>query len=97
TAEGLLDVDLGGLVPGASFDQLYLDDGGVLDGALAVHLLPGFVPSVGNVFRIIEGNIGSTITGTFSSVQLPPGQWDVIYAPLFVDLRFTAVPEPSTL
>jgi hypothetical protein len=97
TADGLLDVDLAGLAPGTGFDQLFLDDGGTLDGTLAVHLLPGFAPSLGDVFRIIESTIGSPITGTFASVQLPPGQWDVIYAPFFVELRYTAVPEPSTL
>lgn len=97
-AEGTLQFDLGGLDPGLTYDQFYVDDLASLAGTLEVHLLAGFAPSSGDLFRLIDGGPSATRTGTFDALQLPygPAAWDVIYGPNYVDLRFNAVPEPAT-
>jgi hypothetical protein len=97
TQDGLMAFDLGGLAPTSEYDQIFHDASMQVDGTLNVSLLGGFNPSVGDTFRIIDGNPLASLTGTFSTTHLPAGNWDVIYGSYFVDLRFSAVPEPSTL
>ena len=96
SATGLLAFELGGLAAGTEFDQLFHDELALLAGTLDVSLFGGFQPSPGDSFRIIDGNSLSTLSGTFGTVHLPAGNWDVVYGSYYVDLRFNAVPEPST-
>jgi hypothetical protein len=94
--EGVMAFELGGITPGSQFDQLDITAGGTLAGSLDVSLLASYVPTVGDVFRIIEAGTPAQITGTFDETTLPPGDWHVIYGANFVDLRFVAVPEPGS-
>jgi hypothetical protein len=50
---GTLIVDLGGTVPGSTYDQLVVTDSATLGGVLNVSLSPGFVPALGNVFNVV--------------------------------------------
>lgn len=97
-AGGLLRIELGGDVPGGSFDQLFVDADASWAGLLSVSLLGDFMPSPGQSFRIIDGGPLASFSGVFDGVDLPlgPEYWHVIYGANFVDLRFHAVPEPST-
>ena len=53
--------------PGADID---------LNGSvLAVEVLNG-TPEVGDTFKLFDLSGGTTLTGTFSSLTLPPGTWD---------------------
>ncbi|MFI5377806.1 MAG: PEP-CTERM sorting domain-containing protein [Tepidisphaerales bacterium] len=96
---GKLDFDLGGYTPGTAFDQLLNNAQGTLDGELDVHLLGGFEPVVGDRFRIIDGQPGSSLTGTFATTSLPAlagAAWNVDYGANFVELQVVPVPEPAT-
>lgn len=97
TDEGLMAFELAGLAPTTQHDQIDHAQSMALDGTLRVSLIGGFQPTPGDVFRIITGDIDAPIAGTFAAKELPPGQWDVIYGPYFVDLRYVAVPEPGTV
>lgn len=95
--DGLMAFELAGLAPTTEHDQIDHAQSMALDGTLRVALLGGFQPTPGDVFRIIAGDIDAPIAGTFAATELPPGQWDVIYGPYFVDLRYLAVPEPQAI
>ena len=53
TAIGVLDIQIGGLETGTSFDQLNVTGAASLDGTLAVSLTSGFMPNGGNSFRVM--------------------------------------------
>jgi T5SS/PEP-CTERM-associated repeat protein len=65
---GRLTVRLGGTMPAAQYDQLQVTGAVTLSGTLSVVLANSFQPSLGNVFDILDG---SSINGTFSTIQLP--------------------------
>ena len=68
---GVLEIDIGGNVPGSGYDQINhaLGDGlAELGGRLNVDLLNEFVPAAGDVFTIMTA---TTLDGTFSG--LPNG------------------------
>lgn len=63
-----LEIEVGGTLPGTQYDQVHVAGQLLLDGTLAVSLLDGFVPLVGNSFDILDW---ATLTGTFDVLQLP--------------------------
>ncbi|MDX1421471.1 MAG: cadherin-like domain-containing protein, partial [Rubricoccaceae bacterium] len=63
-AEGQLVIELGGLAPGDEHDQLAVLGEAVVDGTLAVRLVDGFVPALGDQFLIVPYE---TRTGTFAA------------------------------
>lgn len=69
--------DDGSQLPNAGVFALNVDNNCRVDGALSVSLPNGFVPKIGDTFRIIKAK---QITGTFTSMTLPTlpeGQsWD---------------------
>jgi len=79
-AGGILDIELAGISPGTSFDQLVVAGLASLSGTLAVSLLDGFVPAAGDVFAIVTGG---RISGAFDDVLLPTLDsgflWDLDY------------------
>lgn len=81
------------------FDQVRSDSEVWLDGDLHVELFGGFLPAAGDTFRLFDATAGGKVTGDFQQSLLPnlPGNWDLIVGDDFVDLRFNAVPEPSSL
>ena len=93
---GALQIELGGLNPGAEFDQLVVSGNVTLSGTLSVSLLNGFMPSIGNSFDILDWG---SLSGTFATLQLPSlGDsmgWDT--SQLYTTGTITAVPEPATL
>jgi hypothetical protein len=64
----LFSVTLGGTTSG-QFGQLSCANA-TLSGPLTVNLQAGFVPATGDRFQILSS---SSLTGTFSSVNVPPG------------------------
>ena len=79
---GLLDIEIGGLVPITEHDWLRVGSDAFLAGELSVSLINLFSPSLGDDFRIITA---SNVNGTFDLHTLPPLGgglgWDVIYNP----------------
>jgi fibronectin-binding autotransporter adhesin len=63
-----LNMELGGTIPGAEFDQAHVAGQLALDGALNVSLINGFSPTIGNTFDILDWG---TLIGTFSTLVLP--------------------------
>jgi hypothetical protein len=83
TADGVLNIELGGTGPGADYDQLVVNGQATLGGTLNVVLLNGYVPSSGDQFRILtfSGRNGTTFaTVNEDASLLPPvyGTTDVI-------------------
>jgi len=66
---GELEMELGGLDAGTTYDQLLVTGLATLDGTLKVSLIDPFMPSLGQVFTIMT--YGSH-TGEFDTVDYPP-------------------------
>jgi hypothetical protein len=69
-ATSKLQFQLRGVTPSTDFGNLY-NFTPAFAGALNVTLGPGFAPSLGNSFDLLDWS-ASTISGTFASLQLPP-------------------------
>jgi hypothetical protein len=54
TQTGELDIDLGGLAPGADYDRLIVTRGASLRGVLRVALDNGFMPALGDNFSVLS-------------------------------------------
>ncbi len=91
-ATSSLRIELAGLNPGTGFDQVQASGSNanvVLDGALNVELLNGFMPILGNSFIILSAANG-TISGNFTSTLFPlmPGlDFQVVVGPKTVTLN----------
>jgi fibronectin-binding autotransporter adhesin len=70
TASGVLDIDIGGYIPGTNYDQLAIGGQATLDGTLNVTLINGFTPNPGDSFTIMTF-AGSS--GGFATTNLPSG------------------------
>jgi hypothetical protein len=89
---GVLQLMIGGTNPGTDFDQLQVGGTTKLGGTLAVPLVNGFTPSVGQSFQVLT-SVGN-ITGTFATLNLPAlpaGEaWQVAYGTNDVTLNVVA-------
>lgn len=63
TLNGVLEIELGGLQPGVSYDQITVTEDARLAGTLDVDLIDGFLPTHGDLFEIMIASEG--ITGQF--------------------------------
>jgi len=89
-----LAIELGGTAPGTDYDQLHVTGALNANGTLNVSLVGGFSPSIGDTFDILDFG---TLTGTFSSLQLPTlatGMWNT--SQLYTNGILAVVPEPHT-
>ena len=97
-ATGVLEIELGGLAPITEYDVLEVFGMTNLDGTLAVSLIDGFVPSVGDTFEIVNG---SPISGIFSNELLPTlsagMELTTVYNTNSVRLMVIEVPIPGDL
>lgn len=64
-SQGTLNISIGSTTVG-SFGQLAVSNGVTLGGTLAIKLVNGFVPVVGDTFKIVTG---SAISGQFATVK----------------------------
>ena len=91
-----LHIELGGLTPGSTYDQVAVAGNAAIGGNLSVTLFGGFHPAVGESFEILTAG---AISGNFSHLVLPTLSsnlsWSVDYEPTFVSLN--VVPEPNSL
>lgn len=104
-ADGRLDIELGGLLPGVDFDRLLVSGNATLDGVLDVTHLAGYAPKIGDSFIVLAS---SRLYGTFSSLsshgfgsgtQINVSYLDGNDADSYADyvrLDVAAVPEPET-
>jgi fibronectin-binding autotransporter adhesin len=70
TAAGVLNVEIGGSLPGTQFDQLVIAGQATLDGTLNVGLINSFSPAPGDSFKILTF-AGST--GGFATANIDQG------------------------
>jgi hypothetical protein len=91
-----LQIELGGLSAGTTYDQVIATGNATIGGNLSVSLFGGFTPTMGESFEILTAG---AVSGTFSHLALPtlsPNlSWSVNYEPTFVSLN--VVPEPNGL
>lgn len=104
-ADGRLDIELGGVLPGIDFDRLLVSGNATLNGVLDVTHLAGYAPKIGDSFIVLAS---SRLYGAFSSLALhgfgSGTQINVSYldgndADSYADyvrLDVAAVPEPET-
>jgi hypothetical protein len=89
---GVLDIEIGGVSPGTSHDQLRIENilsPVSLAGTLNVTLIQGFVPSSGDRFDVLTA---PSITGTFATVNLPTlggFEFSLVYEPTKVTVVAT--------
>ena len=70
SADGTLEIELGGLARGSEYDVLIVTGEASLAGTLDVTLLPGFNPSVGASFDILDwGSLAGS--SAFDPINLP--------------------------
>lgn len=88
--EGTVAFDLGGTVAETEYDQIELDRFAFLAGIMEVSLVNDFLPSIGDMFTLIEANDG--VVGEFDQLMLPAGyQWNVDYLSNSVVLEVTGL------
>lgn len=77
SADGILDIELGGTTAGTQYDQLTVTGTATMAGTLNVSLINGFEPQVGDSFSILPY---STRSGGFTTLNLPEGyRWGIDY------------------
>lgn len=91
-AAGLV-ADLGGYVPGVSYDVLDVDGSITLDGTLTISFAGGFEPFVGTSFTIVAAD---SVVGSFDQV-VGPGTFSVLYRAHTVTVVVTSVTPPCVL
>ena len=69
SASGTLQIELGGLSPGAGHDQLVVSNNVFLNGTLLVTQFGSFIPGFVDTFKAITA--GGSISGSFSTVTVP--------------------------
>jgi hypothetical protein len=77
TIAGLLDIDIGGVVPGIEHDQLQISGRATLDGTLNLMLLPGFTANANDSFRIMTWGSRTGEFAAINGVELGGGMYFV--------------------
>lgn len=76
TLSTALAMELGGTTAGSQYDQIHVGGQLAVGGTLAVSLINGFKPAIGNTFDLLDWGL---LNGTFLSIMLPTltgAQWD---------------------
>ena len=93
TASGILNIDIGGYLPGTNFDLVTVSAGGAggaanLNGTLRVAFTNGFVPTNGATFKFLTA---TTRAGTFTTFNYPSNDFgmQVIYDATSASVKVT--------
>jgi hypothetical protein len=96
-ANAALTMELGGRAQGAQYDHLTVNGNLTLGGTVAVVLLGGFTPALGDTFDLFDFD-PARLSGSFASFEMPalaPGlTWDTTQ--LTNTGALTVVPEPGS-
>jgi T5SS/PEP-CTERM-associated repeat protein len=93
-APGFLTMEIGGTMPGTEYDQLLVTGDLLLEGAVQLAFINGFVPQVGDKFDLFAAS-SAQLTGPLTFLNAPP---NLQYSSSFDNGVFSivVVPEPST-
>jgi T5SS/PEP-CTERM-associated repeat protein len=89
-AAGTLQIEIGASVPGL-VDRLVVVGNVLLNGAVEVELLDGFMPTLGNTFTIMQTEL---LDFTFGEIS---GQFNTIVAPVVDGLTFDVIYNPTSV
>ncbi len=93
---GTFEVGLGGTNAGTDFDVLAVEGDVTLAGTLTVSRIGGYVPSVGDSYKVLTSGGADDVAGTFATVNQPDGvTLTTSYDPMDVTLGVTAVSIPA--
>ena len=96
SAFGTIQIELGGTVPGTTYDQLVVTGDATLGGTLQVLLTNSFTPVPGNSFDILDWG---SLDSTFDVVSLPKLSSDMrwVTSQLYTSgvISVAAVPKPA--
>ena len=97
SADGTLDIEIGGTIAGDDYDRLVIDGAANLDGRLAISLLDGFVPEPSDTFTVLTSDgISGFFANAETTVYFSGGAFDVDYSNTSVVLsNYQPVPEPG--
>jgi hypothetical protein len=88
---GVMQMLIGGIVPGTNFDQIQVGGAAALGGTLLVQLANSFSPSIGQTFQFLTSTGG--VSGTCTGMTLPTlgagKAWQLLYG--LNDLNLTVV------
>jgi|GEM_PF-5263303 len=91
SSNGILDIEIGGIIAGTEYDVLGGTGNKTLDGTLNVSLYNNFIPTAGYTYTIVKG---SSISDTFNAVNYPPLPnnmiWEIEYTSDEVILKVNA-------
>ena len=90
TADGVLEIEIGGNTPGAGYDQLEIGGAANLGGTLNVKLINGYQPRKGDVFTIIAP---ASFSGAFAQINAEGFGVQANYASGAITLTVTSVPD----
>lgn len=66
TADGALNIELGGITAGSQYDRLSVTGAATLTGAMRVALIDGFVPTPGQMFQPLTY---SSLVGSLGTID----------------------------
>ncbi|MBL8384075.1 MAG: autotransporter-associated beta strand repeat-containing protein [Burkholderiales bacterium] len=93
---GTVTIELGGLEPGTEYDVIDVSGSASLDGTLAVELIGGFHPQLGDAFTVMTWNSRSGQFATITGLDLGGGlRLDPVYGEHGLTLTTAPVPEPG--
>jgi hypothetical protein len=76
SAAGIINVPIGGLTPGFDFSQLNVSGSATIDGTIAISLINGFVPTIGDQFSVLTS---SSRFGVLSNLINPGNHFIPLY------------------
>jgi hypothetical protein len=75
TANGVVTIHLGGLTPVTQYDQFSVTGNATLDGTLNISLTNGFIPTLGNQFRVMTFGSRTGVFAVKNGLKLPNGMY----------------------
>lgn len=87
SANSVLNLELGGMVPGSGYDVIKVNGVAALNGSLHVSSYGGFTPAAGSTFTVMKF---ASATGAFTHTT-PPAGWTMLFVPGVSSYGLTAV------
>ncbi|MDP6545350.1 MAG: hypothetical protein QGH60_15300, partial [Phycisphaerae bacterium] len=95
---GVLEIELGGVIPGEQYDRLVVSGALQLAGELEVLLIDDFIPQFGHTFDILDWQ--GDLSGRFENITLPELPDTQLYwntSELYVTGEISVTPEPGSM